>query len=110
MKTTKPDVFVVDALSNDVEDLESLLRMLNSDTQIGWVQEWGRAFTKLDVIGALMRLIRNGAVQAYVVDTDRKGLVPLQDSALPIAMENAWFGLTGRGRVLHANWAGREDA
>jgi hypothetical protein len=31
-----PDLCVLDALANDIEDLESVLRMLNSCTALGW--------------------------------------------------------------------------
>ena len=32
-----PDLYVLDALANDIEDLESIARTLNSDTALGWL-------------------------------------------------------------------------
>ena len=38
-KERLPDMYVLDALANDVEDVEAILRMLNSDTALGWHNE-----------------------------------------------------------------------
>lgn len=48
----RPDMYILDTLANDVEDLESILRMLNSDTAIGWHKQWGRRFTRDEVVPA----------------------------------------------------------
>lgn len=103
MKQKKLDLYVLDALANDVEDLESILRMLNH-SEIGWSEEWGHQFTSSEVVQALARLIRDSAVRAYVLDTNGKALEPLEVSALPATFEGVWFGLTGRGRMRHGNW------
>lgn len=97
------DLYVLDMLANDVEDVESILRMLNH-SEIGWAEEWGHQFTSSEVVQALARLTKDGAVRAYVLNADGKALEPLEMSALPATFDGVWFGLTGRGRIRHSNW------
>jgi hypothetical protein len=100
-----PDMYVLDALANDVEDLESILRMLNSDTDLGWHEEWGRSFTRADVVAALSRLIRQDFVQVFVWEEETKGVKKIARRAIPPASyDNVYFGMTKRGRIVHSNW------
>src|SRR5207253_4315935 len=98
------DFYILDALANDVEDVSSILQMLNSDSELGWHKELGRKFTCNDVAEGLSRLVRLGSVQVYLTDDDEKALIPLAEKTLPLEMSVAWFGLTGRGRLIHENW------
>ncbi len=99
------DNYVLDALANDVEDLETVLRSLNSDTVLTWRQVWGREFDREEVIEALARLIRQDLVQAYELDNNGTSLIELPARTLPSGdFWNFWFGLTPRGRLVHQNW------
>jgi hypothetical protein len=107
----KPDLYVMDTLANDLEDLEGVLRMLNSDTVLGWHREWGRKFQRKDVVEALSRLIRNDMVQAYVLSEDGKSLEVLPPQTLPPgSYDDAYFGLRPHGRIAHQNWEPATDA
>ena len=100
-----PDMYVLDALANDVEDIESILRMLNSETDLGWRAEWGREFNRLDVVSALSRLIRQDFVRVFIHDEEGKALREIANALLPPAnYDDAYFGMTERGRVMHSNW------
>lgn len=102
---TRPDKYVLDALANDVEDVESILRMLNSDTDLGWRAEWGRNFSRSDVVTALTRLVREDFVQVFAHDPGAKAAVPLPRGEVPPGnFDNAYFGMTERGRLVHSNW------
>jgi hypothetical protein len=99
------DKYVLDTLANDIEDLESVLRMLNSETGIGWQEEWGRSFTRSDVVSALSRLVREGSVQVFVLDPVSNAATPLPRGEMPSQdYDEVYFGITERGRIVHANW------
>jgi len=109
-KERLPDMYVLDALANDVEDVEAILRMLNSDTALGWHNEWGRKFRRDEIIETLCRLVADDLVRVYETK-EEPGLVPLPSRTLPPAnFDAAWFGLTERGRLVHTNWEPAEDS
>lgn len=104
-KPRSPDLYVLDALANDIEDLDSILRMLNSDTALGWTTEWGRPFQREELVEALRRLSAKDYVQVLVLAPDGKSLEPLPAKALPPGnYQDAYFSLTERGRLVHRNW------
>jgi hypothetical protein len=98
------DYFVLDSLANDLEALEDVLRILNSDA-IGWRTHHPEPFTKDEVVPTLCRCIRDGLVRAAVLGADGKYLEPLEDRALPTcSVDDVWFELTARGRIVHSTW------
>jgi hypothetical protein len=100
-----PDMYVLDALASDLESLEDILRVLNSATELGWRSEWGREFHRSDVVQALARLVQGDLVRVYVPDAATRGLVTCPPRALPPGdFDEAWYGITERGRLVHANW------
>lgn len=103
-RETLPDMYVLDSLANDVEDLEGILRILNSDTAIGWHRRWGRYFTRAEIVQSLVRLIASDRVRVSVLTPDGKWLEELPAKDLPGAFSEAWFALTPRGRMVHTAW------
>lgn len=100
-----PDPYVLDALANDIEDLEGILRMLNSDTPLGWYRERGCRFQREEVVEALCRTIRGREVRGYLLHESGTELVPLAEGELPsLSFDEAWFEMTDRGRLRHADW------
>ena len=100
-----PDLYVLDALANDVEDIEAILRTLNGDSVLSWRRAWGAAFTRDEIVQALIRLLRDDQVSAYRLTADGKSLEPLDRHELPSGSFNdSWFGMTERGRIRHASW------
>ena len=100
-----PDLYVLDSLANDIEDLEGILRMLNSNTELGWATEWGRPFQREELVTALSRLVTKGYVQVFALAADGKSLEPLAPTVLPPGTyQDTYFGMTDRGRLIHRNW------
>jgi hypothetical protein len=100
-----PDMYVLDTLANDVEGLDDVLRILNSDEAIGWHKRWGRRFTRDEVVQTLARLIRADQVRVSILAPDGKWLQELAPTVLPPGtFDDAWFALTPRGRMVHTNW------
>lgn len=100
-----PDLYVLDALCNDIEDLDSILRMLNGDTALGWAAEWGRPFQRGELIEAISRLVAKNYVQVLVLAPDGKRLEARSATALPSGnYQDVYFALTDRGRLVHRNW------
>lgn len=99
------DCFVLDALVNDVESVDIVLRTLNSDSELGWTDAWGRAFNRGEVVASMVRLVRRDLVRAYSAAGDDLTLSALDPRAMPTDLREAYFGLTDRGRIAHATWA-----
>jgi hypothetical protein len=97
------DYFVLDMLANDLESIEDILRMLNGP--IGWRDLHPEAFSRGEVVAALLRCIRLGAVIACVPDKDGTSLVDAGEQIVPPgSLDIVWFRLTPRGKMLHGAW------
>jgi hypothetical protein len=104
-KQRTPDLYVLDALANDIENLESILRMLNSESALGWTKEWGRPFSRNEIVEALSRLVRKGWVRVLVHASDGKSLSELGVGSLPPGdYDDVYYSLTEPGRLVHGNW------
>lgn len=100
-----PDLYVLDTLADDIEDLATMMCALNSDTSLGWHRLWGRHFTREEIIPALSRLIKGGLVQVASLSVDGKSIESLPAGQLPPGdYDDVWFLMTSRGRLVHSNW------
>jgi hypothetical protein len=104
------DYFVLDAVADDLESLEDVLRILNSEG-LGWRAHHPSPFEREEVVPSLLRCIRDGLVRAAVLSANGKWLEPLEDGALPTApLDEVWFELSAPGRLVHANWEPPESS
>jgi hypothetical protein len=105
------DLYVLDALANDIEGFDDILRLLNSP-DIGWVIEnHGQAFVASEVVAALARTIKAGWVRALVVAPESSALQELDDFALPASpLESCYYMITPRGSIIHSTWEPTPDA
>jgi hypothetical protein len=105
------DFVVLDALADDLEDLEHVLHRANHDS-VGWRGlNGGAPFRRADVVMALMRLVRGKLVDACVYSDDGTGLVRLESGVLPQHdFDQAWFRITPHGRTVHASWEPEDQA
>jgi len=97
-------MFVLDVLKYDIEQIGSILNLLNDDTCIGWRPFWGRPFTTAETTKWLAELADQGLVE---VCHERGGyLVPVDDN--PVLDENTvgayWFRLMTRGEEALERW------
>lgn len=66
------DYFVLDSLANDLEAIENILAILNSDSEFGWRDQHPSPFTREEIVPALLRGIQRGDIEACVwSDRDR---------------------------------------
>lgn len=99
------DLYVLDAVADDIENLEAIIRTLNSDSAIGWHRIWGRHITREEIVQALSRLIRADLVRVALLTADGKSLEDISAGQLPPTnYDDAWFSMTQRGRLRHSNW------
>jgi hypothetical protein len=98
------DLFILDALADDLENLEDILRQLNS-AAIGWRHLHPEPFVRQEILPALTRLIREDLVEACVLDQSGKWLIEAGPRTLPAgSWDDPWFRLTARGRIVHSTW------
>lgn len=103
------DMFVLDAVMDDIEDLDGIMRNLNRSTS-SWRGIWGREFRREEVVQALIQLIARDFIRAYVLDGGADALKALPRGIQPPGtLDHSWFGPTARGRFAHRNWEPLEE-
>ncbi|HUG39509.1 MAG TPA: hypothetical protein VMM12_03435 [Longimicrobiales bacterium] len=100
------DYVVLDALANDLESLEDILRILNSDTELGWRDIHPDAFGRDEVVTAILRGIQDGNISPCEYSEAKGALVDREGNTLPadVPIDDLWFRLTPRGRTILNNW------
>ena len=99
-------MFILDVLRYDIEPLESILKLLNNDSCVGWRQFWPRDFTGAEIVPALKELIEKGYVDVYEMSADERELVPTDMARLSLedSAGNYWYLLTDLGRRVWNEW------
>lgn|SRR5690606_37032703 len=99
------DYVVLDALANDIESLEDILRILNSSSELGWRDLHPEEFTRAEVVPAIVRAVRDGSIMACHFSEDENALVDAGEGVLPPgSLDDLWFRLTLKGRLLLQAW------
>ena len=97
-------MFIVDVLRYDIEQISSVLNLLNSEGCIGWREFWPRDFRFDEVATELIALVESGLVERLEVAEDKYELVPLARSMDPALMDQLWFRITKRGWQAWGTW------
>ena len=98
-------MFILDVLQHDVaERVDSILRLLNNDSCIGWREFWLRDFNEQEVISALSELVKSGLVTVFREDTDRAELVPTNLREMPNDVALYWYGRSAAGIEAWDSW------
>ena len=104
-----PDLYILDTISDDAKDLETILEGLNGDSIHGWHRRWGQPFTRKEIVESLTRMIKASHVRTAVLTRDGKWLQELDLGELPPgAFDDAWFAITPHGRIVHGTWDPRD--
>jgi hypothetical protein len=103
LKRQAIDLVVLDALADDLESMEQILHGLHHEP-LSWQRAPdGSLYKREDVVTALLRLIRDGLVVGFRVETG--GLVRMGAGVMPPGnLDDYWFGITPPGAMIHANW------
>jgi len=83
-------LFVIQALADDFENVESLVNYHVAPAQ--------PTFTQAEIMRTLVALVAGGRVQAYLFSEAAQKYVASEFS--PINSEKFWFGLTSKGKEL----------
>lgn len=102
-------MFVLDVLRYDIEQIPSILKLLNANGGIGWREFWPRDFTYNDILQVLPALIREKMILYYVFSEEENLLVPAGPhgylpSNFEEQAENGWYLLTERGKKVCDEW------
>lgn len=96
---------ILDVLRHDIEDLASLVRMLNLGDPIGWRDLWQRDISSDEAARSVCRLHEQRAIRLLALDESRDELVSVEEDRLtPEAAMRFWFELTEHGRRLWDAW------
>ena len=99
------DMFVIDVLRYDIEDVDAVLRMLNNSGSLGWRKFSSSDFTREEVKAALARLIEAGLVKPLEYDPTERGLVDVQRSVDVIKEGDLlWYKLEDSALDLWNEW------
>lgn len=104
MARPEVDYFVLDTLANDLESLEDILRLLNSEL-MGWRHRHPAPFTQDEVLPVLRRVVQDGLVNVAAFSLTDRALVDLPARTWPAGgLHEVWFRLTPHGRMVHSAW------
>lgn len=102
MRLSDRDMFIVDILHYDIEQVSNIVRLLNDGT-FGWSDVLGRDFTDDDVIEALTKLVNESYVK--VLAEGINALVEVDPQAAWLQRpDEYWFMLTAKGREMFDAW------
>lgn len=100
------DYVVLDALANDLENLEDIERILNNPSELGWRDQHPLPFTREEIVPSLLRAIRERLVEVCRYTDDKRALAGLGEGTIPTTglTNEDWFRLTDRGRTVLNSW------
>lgn len=99
------EMFVLDVLRHDIEDVTSIVKMLNNTGSIGWRKFWPHDFTMKEVVVAVNALARDGLVRQLVYDADYASAVPTEPAVeLVTGSEEMWYEPTEAGQSAWDQW------
>ncbi len=96
--------FILDVLRYDIEQIPSVLSLLNDTGSVGWREFWDRDFERGEVREMLEYLAERGLVVPYA-DVGGSELVPMPiERARQMRDEELWWLLDERGKEAWAKW------
>ena len=96
--------FVLDVLQYDIEQMSSILGMLNATSDMGWRDSTERDFSAPEVREVLHYLAGGGLVIPYA-DLGGEQLVPIEKvSAKRRSDEDLWWLLSAEGEKVLNEW------
>jgi hypothetical protein len=98
-------MFILDVLRHDVEEVASIVKMLNNRGCIGWRTFSDHDFTVQEVIPALQELLQKGLVASLSYDPEKGTLVPAEKGLNDLEGEEVYFELTLRGFAVWEKWS-----
>lgn len=104
------EMFVVDVLRYDIEQISSIVNLLNNTGCIGWRDQWPADFQSDEIVSVIPSLVGKGYVDVYVYSKSQNALVPACEAGfMPEGFagnENAyWFLLTKKGMAAWELWS-----
>jgi len=97
--------FVLDVLQYDIEQMSSILGMLNATSDMGWRDSTERDFSAPEVREVLHYLAAGGLVIPYADDLGAEQLVPIdRESAKRMSDEELWWLLSAEGEKALDEW------
>jgi hypothetical protein len=98
-------MFIVDVLKYDIENVPSLLRLLNNRGFIGWRRFREQDFSSEEVISGLQVLVRAGMILVLSEDMHSGCLVDDRDTEhLEERIDSLWFKVTRKGMKAWEKW------
>ncbi|MHC4123314.1 MAG: hypothetical protein ACYSSI_07055 [Planctomycetota bacterium] len=99
-------MFVLDVLKYDIEQIDSICNLLNDTGCIGWRDHWPNDFSRGEVVEALFNLCKQGLVEILINNDALDELVYLDVSInnCDSITDDMWFKLTKEGKKKWDNW------
>lgn len=99
-------MFVLDVLRYDIEQIDSIIKLLNDSGCIGWRHCWPRDFAVPEVVSELKSLVRKRLVDVYESNSDESELVAVDWGEIDVDAHATeyWYLLTDRGRKVWDSW------
>ncbi len=98
-------MFIVDVLRHDIEQVSSIIKLLNDRECIGWREFWPHDFSIEEAVYSLNRLMNRSYVRQLIYDQENKVLIPaVTTNEIVTGEEEYWFELTDLGKAAWKEW------
>jgi len=99
------DYLILDSVADDVESLEQIVPSLDRAIQLWEINPPNGRFARADIVLSITRLVEDRLIEAVALNQDGKSMSPVGEGVQPRGtLEDYWFQLTPRGRILHTDW------
>ncbi len=99
-------MFVLDVLRYDIEQIDSIIKLLNDDGCIGWRHRRAFDFTVQEVATELKKLVQEKLVETYGRSSDNSELLPVDCDNIDVdaKVNEYWYLITNLGRETWNDW------
>jgi hypothetical protein len=107
MTPTDIRMCVADAMQDDeIENIDSILRMLNNDCESSWRAVRGQEFSAQEVVAAIRELLTAGMITPCAEAPSSGDCTPvrIEQVGTEFAIESLWFHLEQSGRDAVREW------
>jgi hypothetical protein len=100
------EMFVLDVLRHDeIEQLSSIVRLMNDRTCVGWRDFWPHDFTTDEILATVKESVERGNIE-LLREGDAGELAPVPSANIETIEGDStlWFRLTPSGRSAWERW------
>jgi hypothetical protein len=99
------DYLILDSVADDIESLEQIVPSLSRAVSLWEINPPDGHFSREEVALSITRLVRDKLIEGLAPNPGESTMSPIGEGVQPRGnLDDYWFQLTGRGRIVHNDW------